>query len=286
MKIMKGRKEKTQNHETVDAVTHTHTHTHTQYNLKDEEVRENIKKENLFSSFYTFANKTWKICKANFTGKNVTLNDGTRNNQIKNRRTYILMPLIVMLVLICVIAICVVGAHRVRPTETAELDKNVEQGEEIKAAAVQANKDITIEETGIYLIKLHGGSGTIRVANAGKDNEEEWYGNPGSLTIGYVHLERGDVLTTKSHTGGNYASGSTRSSKGGNGISVYLNNNRLGYASGGPGASVVGYREYCSKCSSDEETTSYSNLDKSDYDTIGWRPEGAGTTVTAQRRSK
>ena len=29
MKIMKGRKEKTQNHETVDAVTHTHTHTHT-----------------------------------------------------------------------------------------------------------------------------------------------------------------------------------------------------------------------------------------------------------------
>lgn len=206
----------------------------------------------------------------------------------KMKKAHVVIPLIVVLMLMCIIPtiILILGVAFDHPTETAELDKNVEQGEEIKAAAVQANKDITIEETGIYLIKLHGGSGTIRVANEGKDNEEAWYGDPGSLTIGYVHLERGDVLTTKSHTGGNYASGSKRSSKGGNGISVYLNNNRLGYASGGPGASVVGYREYCSKCSSDEETTSYNNLEMSDYDTIGWRPEGAGTTVTAQRRSK
>ena len=46
------------------------------------------------------------------------------------------MLLIVMLMLICIIAICVVGAHSVHPTETAELNKDVEQKEEHISAAV------------------------------------------------------------------------------------------------------------------------------------------------------
>lgn len=59
-----------------------------------------------------------------------------RKEKTENKRTYILMLLIVMLMLICIIAICVVGAHSVHPTETAELNKDVEQKEEHISAAV------------------------------------------------------------------------------------------------------------------------------------------------------
>lgn len=59
-----------------------------------------------------------------------------RKEKTENKRTYILMLLIVMLMLICIIAICVVGAHSVRPSETAELNKDVEQKEEKISAAV------------------------------------------------------------------------------------------------------------------------------------------------------
>lgn len=119
------------------------------------------------------------------------------------------------------------------------------------------------------------------MVNAGKDNEETWFGNPGSLTIGYMVLYAGDVLTTKSHPGGSLASGSTRATKGGSGISVYLNNVRLGYASGGPGASVKGDRTYCAGCSSDEGTTIFSYIGPSDYEMIGWEPS-VGKTAMAR----
>lgn len=59
-----------------------------------------------------------------------------RKEKTENKRTYILMLLIVMLMLICIIAICVVGVHSVRPKETAELNKDVEQQEEHISAAV------------------------------------------------------------------------------------------------------------------------------------------------------
>ena len=54
----------------------------------------------------------------------------------KRKLARLIIPLIVMLMLICIIAICVVGAHSVHPTETAELNKDVEQEEEHISAAV------------------------------------------------------------------------------------------------------------------------------------------------------
>lgn len=201
----------------------------------------------------------------------------------KMKKAHVIIPLIIVLMLMCIIPtiILILGVAFDHPTETAELDKNVEQSEEIKAAAVQSGKEITIEENGVYIIKLHGGAGAERVVNAGKDNEEKWQGDNGSLTIGYMVLNAGDVLTTKSHSGGGTGSGSTRASKGGNGISVYLNNVRLGYASGGPGASIVGTRTYCGGCSSDEDSATYDYLSSTDYEMIGWEPS-VGKTATAR----
>ncbi|MCI8961482.1 MAG: hypothetical protein HFJ18_00955, partial [Clostridia bacterium] len=54
----------------------------------------------------------------------------------KRKLARLIIPLIVMLMLICIIAICVVGAHSVHPTETAELNKDVEPEEEHISAAV------------------------------------------------------------------------------------------------------------------------------------------------------
>ena len=54
----------------------------------------------------------------------------------KTKKARLIVPLIVVLMLICVITIIyLVGAHSVRPTETAELNKDVEQKEEHISAA-------------------------------------------------------------------------------------------------------------------------------------------------------
>lgn len=183
----------------------------------------------------------------------------------KMKKAYLVMPLIIVLMLVCVIpTIILISANVGHQTETAELDKVAEQEEEISAAVVTGGSSITIEENGIYLIKLHGGSGATKVINAGKDNEETVYGSNGSLTTGYIYLSRGDVLTTKVYKGG-AAANATYSTKGGQGISVSLGTTRLGYVSGGPGSNMVGDRGYCSACKSDEDSTTWTSGTYSDF---------------------
>lgn len=175
----------------------------------------------------------------------------------KMKKAYLVMPLIIVLMLVCVIpTIILISANVGHQSEIAEIDKDdIETGEEISAAVVTGGSSITIEEDGIYLIKLHGGSGATKVLNAGKDNEETIYGSNGSLTTGYIYLKRGDVLTTKVYNGGAAASNATYSTKGGQGISVSLGTARLGYVSGGPGSNNYRTRNWCSACASDEDTT-------------------------------
>ena len=177
----------------------------------------------------------------------------------KMKKAHVIIPLIIVLMLMCIIPtiILILGVAFDRPTETAELDKNVEQGEEISAAIVASKGTITIEEDAIYLIKLHGGAGASGVVNAGKDNEYALDGYDGSLTTGYVYLSRGDVLTTTVYAGGGKSS-SSYSTAGGKGISVALGKDRLGYVSGGPGAAVTGTRTVCaakSGCTCNGETS-------------------------------
>ena len=72
------------------------------------------------------------------------------------------MPLIVVLVLINIIAVICVGAPFGRPSEIAELNRDVEPNkEEILAETVQAGQTYTVPEDGIYKIELHGGHGGI-----------------------------------------------------------------------------------------------------------------------------
>ena len=74
------------------------------------------------------------------------------------------MPLIVVLVLINIIAVICVGAPFGRPSETAEINRDVEPNkEEILAekTTVQVGETYTVPEDGIYKIELHGGKGGI-----------------------------------------------------------------------------------------------------------------------------
>ena len=62
-------------------------------------------------------------------GKNVLADN-------KQKRTRFIVPLIVLFALICVVAIVCVGAHSVRPSEIAQIDRDVDTGsEEILAAS-------------------------------------------------------------------------------------------------------------------------------------------------------
>ena len=99
-----------------------------------------------------------------------------RKEKTENKRTYILMLLIVMLMLICIIAICVVGAHSVHPTETAELNKDVEPEEEHISAAVdiaatsigkntKATFTASTGEIHIYNSSTSGADATINKTN-------------------------------------------------------------------------------------------------------------------------
>ena len=72
------------------------------------------------------------------------------------------MPLIVVLVLISIIAVICVGAPFGRPSETAELNKNIEANKEeilAETTKVYAGGTYTVLEDGIYKIELHGGKG-------------------------------------------------------------------------------------------------------------------------------
>ena len=74
------------------------------------------------------------------------------------------MPLIVVLALISIIAVICVGAPFERPSETAELNRDVEANKEeilAETTTVQAGETYTVPEDGIYKIELHGGHGGI-----------------------------------------------------------------------------------------------------------------------------
>ena len=87
-------------------------------------------------------------------------NSANGNNKIKKKRTRAIVPLIVVLVLINIIAVICVGAPFGRPSETAELNRDIETNkEEILAETVQAGETYTVPEDGIYKIELHGGHG-------------------------------------------------------------------------------------------------------------------------------
>ena len=89
-------------------------------------------------------------------------NSANSNNKIKNKRTYRYMPLIVVLVLINIIAVICVGAPFGRPSETAELNRDIETNKEeilAETTTVQAGETYTVPEDGIYKIELHGGHG-------------------------------------------------------------------------------------------------------------------------------
>lgn len=122
-------------------------------------------------------------------------------NKIRKGR---FVPLIIILILICVVpTILLVGVHIVRPQETAELNKNVEQQEEkIEAATttVQAGQTYTVPKTGLYKIELHGGKSNGFVGVSGLN---------GSKITGYISMEKGTILSATSVTGGGSQSGNT-----------------------------------------------------------------------------
>ena len=140
------------------------------------------------------------------------------------------MPLIVMFVLISIIAIIYVGAPFGRPSETAELNKNIDKSEEQISAAtattVNAGDTYTVPQDGIYKIELHGGHG------AG-----EALGGQGSKVTGYIRLSKNNALTCGNIAGGEgyKQSGTYLSGPGGDGISISLGSDTLMAAGGGGG---------------------------------------------------
>ena len=165
------------------------------------------------------------------------------------------MPLIVVLMLICVAAIIyLVGAHSVRPSETAELNKDVQQDEEQISAAtttVQAGQTYIIPKDGLYKIELHGGKSTGLYSSPGIN---------GSKLTGYLKLRNGDSLVTEARrcehgTTTSWLPNTLRSTVNfpGDGMVVSLNGAQMGYVSGGPGSSWCDYWSgryiyYCTTC--------------------------------------
>ena len=151
------------------------------------------------------------------------------------------MPLIVMFVLISIIAAICVGAPFGRPSETAELNKNIDKnGEQISAATattVNAGQTYTVPETGIYKIELHGGHG-VGVYGA--------VGGRGGKVTGYIMLSTNDKLETDSREGGKPAS--SAAGKGGNSIHINLNGTMIMGAGAGAGNSFSTGKGKCLSC--------------------------------------
>ena len=77
-------------------------------------------------------------------------------------RTRVIVPLIVVLILISIVAVICVGAHFGRPSETAEINGDVEANKEeilAETKTLQAGETYTVPEDGVYTIELHGGKG-------------------------------------------------------------------------------------------------------------------------------
>ena len=205
MEITKREKQKPQNHWRCN--THTHTHTH-KYNLLERET----------------------------IAPNVT-------NQIKSRRTQMIVPLIVMLILTIIIpTIIYVGKNIIQqPTETAEIEKQENTNEEKISAAlvrVEAGDSYTVPKDGVYKIELHGGKSEAVSLSTLDGDDRTYSGNAGKKVTGYVSLSKGDILDTEVHWGGGWKK-LPRSyfGAGGGGISLSINGKILGSCSGGPAPS-------------------------------------------------
>ena len=112
-------------------------------------------------------------------------------------RTRVIVPLIVVLVLINIIAVVCVGAPFRRPSETAELNRDIEPNKEeilAKTTTVQVGGTYIVPKDGIYKIELHGGKGYQF------DNSTQ--GQKGTKVTGYVKLNSGTSISTGSYQGG------------------------------------------------------------------------------------
>ena len=114
-----------------------------------------------------------------------------------SKRSRLVVPVIVVLVLISIIAVICVGAPFGRPSETAELNRDIETNKEeilAETKTVQAGETYTVPEDGIYKIELHGGKGYQF------DNSTQ--GQKGTKVTGYVKLNSGTSISTGSYQGG------------------------------------------------------------------------------------
>jgi len=87
-----------------------------------------------------------------------------------SKRSRLVVPVIVVLVLISIIAVICVGAPFGRPSETAEINRDIDiNKEEILAETTTVNAGGTyiVPANGIYKIEIYGGKG-------GASNRNKW----------------------------------------------------------------------------------------------------------------
>lgn len=100
-----------------------------------------------------------------------------KGEKTENKRIHLfIVPIIVALMLICVITIIFVGEHSVRPRETAELNKDVEQEEHISAATDIAATSIGTNAKATFTAS----TGEIHIYNSSSTadatiNKKNWY---------------------------------------------------------------------------------------------------------------
>ena len=161
-KIWKGKNKKTENLENVVDVAYT------QHNLKENKT--------IIHNVGAHCNVPVKM-----------------NNKLK--RTRIIVPLIVMLVLICIIAVICVGEPFGRPSETAEINRNVEQNEGqilAETTTLTTGQTYTVPEDGLYKIEMYGGNG----ANLKLKDGTIIPGYKGKKATFHVRLYEKSVLNT------------------------------------------------------------------------------------------
>ena len=172
------------------------------------------------------------------------------------------MPLIVVLILICVMPTIIIVRNGItRPQETAEINKEVEQEEQISAetTTVEAGETYTVPKDGLYKIELHGGKSQDLVMSDGTIS-----GWQGDKVTGYVNLKKDDSLNVLPVTGGKnlleiYSQGTLLHWTGlGAGMGIALELNGVGgfgtygiaFASGGPGMTLNMSQNsfFCANC--------------------------------------
>ena len=115
-----------------------------------------------------------------------------------SKRSRLVVPVIVVLVLISIIAVICVGAPFGRPSETAEINRDVEANKEeilAETTTVNAGETYTVPEDGIYKIEVHGGRGGSNSVNP------YVYGSVGSKATGYVRAYEGNQIEIRNLPG-------------------------------------------------------------------------------------